>query len=445
MAIPPWAMEALRRGVGGVLDKVPPDTIDQLKKRAGDLISELPQTAARSVDAVMRGAQAGKQSVQRWTRRHVSLVTPVVNASGCLSPASITGVPLGNEAIEVMTEAALAGYSTGPVASQRLARRLAKCSGSAEHSILIASSVDAACLAVAASLGQTPTYFHRSQSQRLPGGTPIPNAFATAASTIREVGSADRVDAADGQSIETRAVVVAVDNGDAAGPWFKPMATSVDQAWTRVVFLPAAGWIEPSADSTSSPIEPKLPAVLATLATNIDLVITPGDGVLGGPRCGLIIGDNRLIAAIARTAVWPSTKATVGHEAAMVVTLESWTAGELGEIPVQAMLQTGEDNLRSRAERLATRISAEPKIRSCQITAEPASLTPSSKWSLPSRQLRLVHRDLEAAQWAEQLSGEVPAILVGVQDDAIIIDLRWIQPSDDIGLIGTLVGAPLDE
>ncbi|MGV3485392.1 MAG: hypothetical protein ACO1RT_13320, partial [Planctomycetaceae bacterium] len=105
MAIPSWAVEVLRRGVGGMIDKVPPDTMDQLRKRASDLLSDLPQTAARSVDSVMRGARASKDSLQRWARRHVALVTPVVNASGCLCQPTIAGVPLGSEAIEIAVEA----------------------------------------------------------------------------------------------------------------------------------------------------------------------------------------------------------------------------------------------------------------------------------------------------------------------------------------------------
>jgi L-seryl-tRNA(Ser) seleniumtransferase len=57
MAIPSWAVEALMRSVGSVVEKVPPERIDQIKQRAGQWLDELPQSAARGVDSVMRGAR----------------------------------------------------------------------------------------------------------------------------------------------------------------------------------------------------------------------------------------------------------------------------------------------------------------------------------------------------------------------------------------------------
>ncbi len=177
MGIPSWAVEALMRSVGSVVDKVPPERFDHLKQRAGQWLDELPQTAARSVDNVFRGARAGKERLDRWARRHVALVTPVINATGTLADHRLQGVPLDSHAIDLGVEAAAAPSLRTPVAMERLDRRLHACAGSDDLKVLVTTSVDAACLAVGLSRQGRPLYVHRSQSLRLPSGTPVPEAF----------------------------------------------------------------------------------------------------------------------------------------------------------------------------------------------------------------------------------------------------------------------------
>lgn len=442
MAIPSWAVEAVRRGVGGVMDKVPADTMDQIKKRANDLLAEIPQTAARGVDSVMRGARAGRDSLQRWTRRHVALVTPVVNASGCLGHRSVSGVPLSSEAIEIAAETFQAGALDNATAHERLDRRLARCVDSADLGILIASTVDGACLAVANANRDCPLYFHRSQSQRLPSGAPIPDAFGAATGSgenrVREVGSVAGIDPGDVRGISNRAVLVAVDNGGDGAVWFRSLldASSTAGEMTRVLYFPVATWNATAAAT----VTPAVPSVLASLGRDADIIVTPGDGIIGGPRCGLIIGQKKRLEAIARCPVWPALVADPATQAAMVLTLETLGSSHAEDVPVHAMLCTNDENLRSRAERLATRIAAEPSVRSCQITANAATLCSTGPWSLPSRQLNLAHRDWSANEWAAKLISEVPAVVVGVHEDRIVVDLRWIQPSDDAALVATLVG-----
>ena len=428
MAIPPWAVDVLRRGVGGVMEKMPPDAIDQLKKRATDLFNELPQTAAKSVDSVLRNAKAGKESLHRWSRRHIALVTPVVNASGCLTNPKIAGVPIGNDAIEVAVEAFQSGALTSDVARDRLQKRLTKTIASSDVGVLVTSTIDGACLGIASANRGVPIYCHRSQSQRLASGSPIPDAFGAG----HEVGSIDRIDANDTRSIPDSAVVVGVDNGT-DGAWFKSMASSATRV--RVMLLPIA-----TLNGSDVAITPKPASILATLSNAADLVVTPGDATMGGPRCGLIIGKRALLDKIVASAVWPAVVADISVQAAMTMTMESLAAGDVESVPVLAMMATSEENLRSRAERLVTRIAAESIVRSCEVTDKPATLSPSGPWSLPSRQLKMSHRDLSAIDWAAKLAADVPAVIVAVDGEYVVVDLRWIQPVDDVALVATLVG-----
>lgn len=458
MGIPSWAVEALMRSVGSMVDRVPPERIDHLKQnlkqRAGQWLDELPQTAARGVDTMFRGVRVSKERLDRWARRHVALVTPVINASGTLADDRLQGVPLGDQAIDLVAESLAAPALRTPVAQQRLQRRLQHCLGREDLGILVASSVDAACLAVGLARQGRPMYIHRSQTVRLPSGTPIPDAFSPSGASsvahdrVREVGSVDGVAASDRAPASSDALLIAVDGGAANPLWFAPdLAGEVPATQTRILVMTACGGI--AGDDAAGPWQtattPHLRGALSLLdarrsAASVDLVITTGDALLGGPRCGVIIGRAAEIAAIANSQAWPSLEASIPTRAMLAQTLETLHSGSPESLPVIAMLRTSEENLRSRAERLATRVSGHEVIQSCQVTAEPATLVPGGPWRIGSRQLRLRHRDQSAAQWAQQLAEDVPAVLAGVDDEFLVVDLRWVQPSDDASLAAALLG-----
>lgn len=452
MAIPTWAVEALMRSVGSVVDKVPPERIDQIKQRAGQWLEELPQSAARGVDSVMRGARVGKEMIDRWARRHTALVTPVINASGSLVEPRIQGVPIGLSTIDLAAEALASPPLLTPIAIDRLQRRLNRCAGDNELAILVASSVDAACMAIGMTRGGKPLYMHRSQSSRLPSGTPIPEAFvphstsADPRSYVHEVGSVDGITESDTSSLPSPAVLLAVDNGGPNPIWFQ---SNNDQQLTRIVLMMACGGLQhPKPDAGVDLRETFKPTLrsAAELLTgesdvgSADLVIAPGDGLLGGPSCGLIIGRKELIESIAQAAVWRSFRASVAITAMMTHALETLSGGHAAAHPILSMLHTGEENLRSRAERLATRVSADESVRTCQVTSEHASLAASGPWRITSRQLRLQHQTKSPSAWAQQLVEGVPAVLASVDNDALVIDLRWVPPSDDGALAAAILG-----
>lgn len=452
MAIPSWAVEALMRGVGSVVDRVPPERIEQMKQRAGQWLDELPQSAARGVDSVVRGARVGKEIIDRWAKRHTALVTPVINGSGCLIESRIQGVPIGVGTVELVGEALSSPPLVTEASLERLQRRLNRCTGRSDLSILVAANLDAACLAVGMSRGDRPIYMHRTQSLRLASGTPVPEAFAPKTNgvgsfgPVHEVGSVDSVAAGDCVSLPQRAMFVAVDNGGKDPFWF---AGRSEGDSTAVVLMMACGALRRPDSGTElgflSAFQPE-PRCIVDLLTGAsqegttDLVIASGDGLLGGPACGLIVGRKDLIDAIAQSSLWPAVAGNVAVTAMMTHALETSSGGTTSGHPVLAMAQTSEENLRSRAERLAIRLSGDESIRTCQVSSEPASLTAKGPWRIASRQLRLQHQSKTAAAWAEQLLHGFPAVLAAVDSDALVIDLRWVPASDDCALAAAVLG-----
>ena len=175
------------------------------------------------------------------------------------------------------------------------------------------------------------------------------------------------------------------------------------------------------------------------LAAGADFVVLSGQGILGGPECGIVIGRKVQIENIKASSVWPSLVACDAVQAMLAMTLEV-AASKPDQIPVLALLGTSEENLRGRAERLATRLGGSDDIRNVQITAEAARLSPDGRWRIPSRQICVTHDSLSSVDWQKKLIDELPAVAANCRGDAICVDLRWIAASDDSRLAEALGG-----
>ena len=289
MPLPPWTVELIRRGITDAARKASdPETLEKLKTQATEILQDLPETAARSIDAVMRRAEAGKESVVRWSQKQTALAVPMVNASGTLMHSQGTGVPIADIAMQsgfaLMRGDCLAGDGTG----ERLQQKLDRCfANSGDVSALVASSFPAAMTAFSQLVDERPLVIHRNHAVRLPCGTPLPDAFGTLLPVIQEVGSVGDVNISDYDSLDSFCTIMA-DVGD------KPLSLPDfgDRDAMKAVVLPV-GTVAALADES-------IPSAEATLAGGADFVLLPGDGICGGPPCGIIIGPKASLDVIAK-------------------------------------------------------------------------------------------------------------------------------------------------
>lgn len=439
MAIPPWTVELIRRGLSDVAKKArEPETIEKWKSQAGEILQELPQTAARGLDAVMRSAESGKKSVERWTRKHLAIATPMLNASGTLMHDIGTGLPPSPTIAEIAVEMIGGDHVGGHDWNDRMGGRLRRClDDAAGQSILVAHRFEAAIAAIGLLANDTrPLVIHRSQAARVGGtklasGKPLPNFLAdVTGKRIVEVGGADDADAGDFHGFGPL-VTVAVDRGTTpVQPFVMP---SGSEGAIQVAVLPIGTVVESIAS---------VPSAASMLAAGFDLVVLRGDGVAGGPTSGVIVGDAALVHVIESHAAWQTLAASDATVAMMVMAVEAASAGQPS--PAQQRVDASIENIIGRAERLATRLKAHPEIVACEVTFADAKLTSSGRWSFPSRQLRLRHASKSAEAWAAELAGDYPAVIVSIDDGDLIVDLRWIAPADDAKL-AQAVGDKSDE
>jgi L-seryl-tRNA(Ser) seleniumtransferase len=453
MAIPNWTIELLKRSLNEVADKArQPETIEKIKTQANEILQDLPQTAARGLDAVLKSADAGRKSVQQWTRKHIQLAVPMLNASGTLRTPIGSGVAMAESVVEVGREVGLGDCVIDAQWMQRIGRRLDRTiGGSDDVGVLLTSSFEAATASIGVLSATHTIAVHRSNCVQLDDGgngvaMPLPSAIsalgsdspvgtATSGQQIKvlEVGSSNVASGADFAGLDRPCIVMA-DGGDQSIQPFDLSAISTGQDdLITVAILPVAS-LKPIGNAIDD-----LPSVIQWL-DKVDLVVTPGDGLIGGPASGILAGRRDVLKRISESTVWPAVQANAATMAMMTVAME--IAASSDRSPATLLIETSEENLKSRADRLATRLRGHDQIAHCQVTADDARLTGRGRWRLPSRQVCLKHASKSAKAWAEDLIESLPAVQVHADEDCVKLDLRWIAAADDGKLAEVLTGEP---
>lgn len=425
MALPPWTFELLRRGITDVARKAgEPETIEKLKtsasglkNQAAELLQDFPESAARGLDRVLRSAEGGKDQVAKWARKHTSLSLPMLNASGVLLNEFGMGVPVADRVLDAGYDVLRGDVLSGTVAAERINKRLQRLAVLSEgRSIAIASNFSAAISALSLIADDRVLVVHRSQAVRLGGTVSLPDALGGLIPVVQEVGAIDDFRVSDFDALDAFCSIVA-DAGDVPVEILNFGERNAKQA----VVLPVGSVVaNKSLD---------IPAASTLLDAGADLVIVPGNGMCGGPECGLIIGVSELVNEIQNSASWPAMRATDAVAAMMCVALELHESKE--DSPLDSLISTSEENLRARAERLATRLGGCDEVASTQITNQDARLAATGRWVLPSRQVSIKHQSLSASELQEKLKDSLPAILTAISDDGVVIDLRWLAPAED--------------
>ena len=441
MAIPSWTVELLRRSLNEVADRArQPETIEKIKTQATEILQELPETAARGIDAVMRKAEVGRKSVEKWARKHTQIAVPMINASGTLLTDQGDGLALAEPVLEMGREVLCGDTLSGDVLRERLDRRLQKSvadltlASGAHVQVAVASSFEAAVASIATFSSSRTIAVHRADCVRLPGGQSLPESLSSIGvsvaglrSTVMEVGSSNHRDAGDFRSVERPCVVVA-DGGDEPLQLFEFTDSNLNSSDAiQVVVLPV-GVLHDRLDASHGILSAE-----TLMNQGADLVVLPGDGLLGGPASGILIGRADLVGAVTSSSAWRVLSAPAATLAMSTVAIEI-DGSTSDSAPAIARIQTAEANLKDRAERLATRLSGSDTIASCQVTANDARLTDQGRWTFGSRQLCIRHANLSPTDWSESLREDVPAIMTSHDETFVKVDLRWVSPASDAKL-----------
>ena len=176
----------------------------------------------------------------------------------------------------------------------------------------------------------------------------------------------------------------------------------------------------------------KEPTVQETLASGADLITFSGDKLLGGPQAGIILGRENLVEAIKRNQLSRALRIDKLTLLALEETLNIYRdeRAAFREIPTLKMLSLDYQRIRKKTERLVKMIG-KLGTQNFQISQlDGNSMVGGGAlplMALPSRLLCLIPGKLSAPAMEKWLRLYTPPIIVRIEKDQIIFDVRTIQ------------------
>lgn len=180
---------------------------------------------------------------------------------------------------------------------------------------------------------------------------------------------------------------------------------------------------------------PKEPTVQDVLKQGVDLVTFSGDKLLGGPQAGIILGRKDLIEAIQKNPLTRALRIDKLTLTALEETLNIYRDEKtaLKEIPTLRMICQTYKALKTKAQRLAKMIG-QLNARNFSVDLVDG-ISRSGGGALPllelaTRQLRLTPTRLSPHHMETWLRSHNPPIIVRIEKDSVLLDLRTIQDQE---------------
>lgn len=185
------------------------------------------------------------------------------------------------------------------------------------------------------------------------------------------------------------------------------------------------------------------PVVGEVLKKGVDIVSFSGDKLLGGPQAGVIVGKKTLIDRLKKNQLARVVRVDKMTLAALEGTLIEYVKGEIGikNIPVVGDMLVTKEEMKERTEQFARElgmVSDQYDIAIAESTSQVGGGT-MPEVELPTYVAVIKHKTLSAENLAIKLRVEQePAIVVRIQKEEVIIDLRCVTNEEEQIILKTL-------
>lgn len=187
------------------------------------------------------------------------------------------------------------------------------------------------------------------------------------------------------------------------------------------------------------------PVAGASLKAGADLICFSGDKLLGGPQAGIIAGAGRLVAAVRQNPLMRICRVDKLTYGALQATLQSYRTGRAAEeIPVVRMISATAEEIRGRARRFARRLKARAdagvtvSVRQGESVVGGGALPDAG---LPTFLVSIESARVTAGAIEARLRRQDPPIVVRLEEDRALIDLRTVFPDQEKVLLQGLLSA----
>jgi L-seryl-tRNA(Ser) seleniumtransferase len=389
--------------------------------RAGDEHSSgVDERIEQAVDALLRPSQ----------RR-------VINATGVVLHTNLGRAPLGEIAFE-------AGYSNleYDLATGRRGKRDAHTASLIERllgspGIVVNNNAAAVFLALHELAAGCEVVVSRGELIEIGDGFRIPEIMSRSGAQLKEVGTTNRTSVEDYRAAinERTRLLLRVHpsnfrmEGFTLRPSVEELATLAQERGIPLYEDLGSGCL---ADLREYGIDE--PLAQDSLRAGADLISFSGDKLLGGPQAGILAGKHDLVARLRRNPLFRALRADKLIYHSLETTLRNILLQKWDAIPALRMIRCSAESMRARAEQLLEQIPGE-LIQGQSVIG--GGSTPGQ--ALPSWLIALDVSD--AARAEHRLRQGDPPVIVRIDKDRLLIDLRTVFPEEDGDLTAAVKAA----
>lgn len=288
----------------------------------------------------------------------------------------------------------------------------------------------------------------RGQLVEIGGAFRMPDVMAASGAILREVGTTNRTHLQDYASViweETGAIMrVHHSNyrilGFSGEPDIEELAQLAREHNVALIDDLGSGAL---VDLGEYGLE-KEPMVQHSLRAGADIACFSGDKLIGGPQAGVIVGKADLIRRIRKNPLARAFRIGKMTIAGMEATLKLFRSPELlrEKHPVHRMLSLPVEKIESRAKRIMRSLKKQLTEGAEFFVVEGGSQVGSGSvpvQTIPTRLLMVKPKAFSADRLARLLRYHRPPVFPRVQNDAVLLDFRTIQPEEDKVVLDALL------
>lgn len=362
---------------------------------------------------------------------------PVINATGVLVHTNLGRAALSPAAVAALVAASGTTDVELDLGTGRRGRRgqaaidaLCDAVPAAQAAHVVNNGAAAIVLAATALAQDKEIVIARGELVEIGDGFRIPDLLVSTGARLREVGTTNRV------TIEDYAAAVGPQTGlvlkvHPSNFVVRGFTSSVELAALSTLPVPVVADLG-SGLLVPHPVLPDEPDAQSALAAGAALVTASGDKLLGGPQAGLILGRRDLVEVLRRHPLARALRVDKLTLAALEATIRG------PRPPVLRALEADVEQLRDRAQRLATRLqengipaTAVDSVARVGGGGAPEVSLASSAVSLP-------------VDYAAELRAGEPPVLGRVERDRCLLDLRALEVDDDEALYLAVMAAAVN-
>ena len=427
--------------------------IEALRTETEALRSKLSDNSTNLTESEDAARTIERNVATNLSRSLAPSLQSVINATGVIVHTNLGRAPLANSAIErIVTVAAgycnleynLADGERGhrTIHASELLTRLT----GAEAAAVVNNNAAALLLILTAIASGREVIISRGELVEIGGGFRIPDVMRQSGALLREVGTTNRTRPEDYAAAinDNTALILRIhpSNFRIEGFTERPSLRSISKIGHEFgipVVEDLGGGNLYEADSHGTPLTE--PTVQQSLEAGVTICCFSGDKLLGGPQAGLIVGRETFVRSISNHPLMRAVRADKLTYAALEATLLEHLSERADEtIPVNRMIKTSIEQLRSRAHEIVSSVTALSKVE-VQLTDGPATIGGGAApgTTIHSCLLHISLSGLTATELEKRLRESNPPVIGRIDHERLLLDLRTVSPDQDQALTRVLV------